>query len=451
MPDFLWSFGGFVVAISVLVAFHEFGHYWVARRCGVKVLRFSIGFGRSLWTHRSADGVEWMVAAIPLGGYVKMLDEREGPVPEELRSQAFNNAPVGKRFLIVAAGPLFNFMLAVAFYWMVMILGVQGIKPMIAAPAERSAAAVAGLLEGEQVLRVAGTPTPTWTELRTELLDRALAGGQLPLEVLGRDQRTRQVELDLRGVRVDPEYVFDDLGLQMFQPPIPPVLGGVLAGGAGEAAGLRAGDHVVAIDGAPIATWQELVKIISARPETVVRIEVQRGAQRVSLNAVVARVEEGGRSIGRLGVEIAPSPELWQDLRAESRRGPLAAIPAAVEQTWRMSALTLKMLWRMVLGDVSIKNVSGPIQIAQVAGFTAQVGLVSFLSFMAVVSVSLGVLNLLPVPLLDGGHLLFYMIEAVKGSPLSDRAQEAGQRVGLTFLMMMMGLAFFNDVMRLLN
>ncbi|MGH8430240.1 MAG: RIP metalloprotease RseP [Solimonas sp.] len=451
MPDFLWSFGGFIIAISLLVAFHEFGHYWVARRCGVKVLRFSIGFGRPLWMRRARDGVEWMVAAIPLGGYVKMLDEREGPVPPEWRAQAFNNAPVGKRFLIVAAGPLFNFMLAVAFYWLVMILGVQGLKSVIAAPAGHSAAAAAGLREGERILSVAKEPTPTWTELRTELLDHALAGGRLPLEVQGSDQSIRPVVLDLSGVRVDPEFLFGDLGLDVYQPPIPPVLGRVISGGAGEAAGLRKDDRVLAIDGAPIATWQDMVRIISARPESVVKIEVQRGAGRLTLNAVVARVEEGGRTIGRLGVEIAPSPELWQDLRAESRLGPLAAIPAALEQTWRMSALTLKMLWRMVLGDVSIKNVSGPIQIAQIAGFSAQVGLVSFLSFMAVVSVSLGVLNLLPVPLLDGGHLLFYMIEAVKGSPLSDRAQEAGQRIGLTFLVMMMGLAFYNDVMRLLN
>jgi len=451
MPSFLWSFGGFLVAIGVLVAFHEFGHYWVARRCGVKVLRFSIGFGRPLWTHRARDGVEWVVSAIPLGGYVKMLDEREGPVPVELRAQAFNNATVGRRFLIVAAGPVFNFLLAIAFYWMVMVLGVQGLKPVIATPAEHSAAAAAGLREGEQIRSVAGEPTPTWTELRTELLDRSLAGGRLPLEVQGSDRSVRSVVLDLSGVRVDPEFLFDDLGLQVFQPPIPPVVGRVLDGSAAEAAGLRAQDRVLAIDGTPIATWQEMVKFVSARPEKVVRIELQRGAQRLTVSAIVARAEEGGRAIGRLGVEIAPSPELWQDLRAESRLGPVAALPAAIGQTWRMSALTLKMLWRMALGDVSIKNVSGPIQIAQVAGFSAQVGLVSFLSFMAVVSISLGVLNLLPVPLLDGGHLLFYMIEAVKGSPLSDRAQEAGQKVGLTFLMMMMGLAFFNDVMRLLN
>ena len=451
MSSFLWSFGGFLIAIGVLVAFHEFGHYWVARRCGVKVLRFSIGFGRPLWTRRSRDGVEWTISAIPLGGYVKMLDEREGPVAPSERGQAFNNASVGKRIAIVAAGPAFNFLLAIAFYWLVMVIGVEGIRSVIAAPGESTVAAQAGLQPRDEIVSVAGEPTPTWTELRTELIDRALAGGQLPVEVRGADQTTRSVTLDLSGVRVDPEFLFQDLGLDIYQPPIPPVMGDVMPGSAAEAAGIQSGDRVIAVNGEPMPTWQELVKWVGAHPGEVAKIEVERGGQALTLNAIVARVHENGRDLGRLGVGVAAPPELWQDLRAENRLNPLAAVPAAIEQTWRISTLTLKMLWRMVLGDVSVKNVSGPIQIAQVAGFSAQVGLVSFLSFMAVVSVSLGVLNLLPVPLLDGGHLLFYGVEAVKGSPVSLRMQEAGQRVGMTFLMLMMGLAFYNDVMRLLN
>jgi regulator of sigma E protease len=451
MSSFLWSFGGFLIAIGVLVAFHEFGHYWVARRCGVKVLRFSIGFGRPLWTRRSRDGVEWTISAIPLGGYVKMLDEREGPVAPSERSQAFNNASVGRRIAIVAAGPAFNFLLAIAFYWLVMVIGVEGIRSVIAAPGENTVAAQAGLQQRDEIVSVGGEPTPTWTELRTELIDRALAGGQLPVEVRSADQTTRSVTLNLGGVRVDPEFLFQDLGLDIYQPPIPPVMGDVMPGSAAEAAGIRSGDRVIAVNGEPMPTWQELVKWVGAHPGEVAKIEVERGGQPLTLNAIVARVHENGRDLGRLGVGVAAPPELWQDLRAENRLNPLAAVPAAIEQTWRISALTLKMLWRMVLGDVSVKNVSGPIQIAQVAGFSAQVGLVSFLSFMAVVSVSLGVLNLLPVPLLDGGHLLFYGVEAVKGSPVSLRMQEAGQRVGMTFLMLMMGLAFYNDVMRLLN
>lgn len=451
MPSILWSFGGFIIAISVLVAFHELGHYWVARRCGVKVLRFSIGFGPRIWTRRGRDGVEWTISAIPLGGYVKMLDEREGEVPEALRVQAFNNASVGRRMLIVAAGPAFNFALAALFYWIVLVVGIEGMKPLIAPPAADTPAARAGLLEREQIVEVAGEPTPTWTVLRTELIDQATSTRHLVLQVRGVDGTTRPVQMDLTGVRIDPEFLFADLGLDIYQPPVPPVLGEVLRGSAADAAGLRQGDRILALNGTPMASWQELVRWVSAHPEDVVRIDLQRAGQPMTVNAIVARVNEGGRSVGRLGVAVAASPELWQDLRAEHRLGVLAAVPASVVQTWRMSVLTLKMLWRMALGEVSIKNVSGPIQIAQVAGYSAQIGLVPFLSFMAIVSVSLGVLNLLPVPLLDGGHLLFYGIEAVKGSPLSEKAQEAGQRVGLTFLMLLMGLAFYNDVMRLLN
>jgi regulator of sigma E protease len=455
MHNFLWSVGSFLVAISILVAFHEFGHYWVARRCGVKVLRFSVGFGKPLWTRRARDGVEWCVAALPLGGYVKMLDEREGPVPAELRSQAFNNATIGRRALIVAAGPAFNFILAIAFYWMVAVLGVQSFKPLIGAPAEASAAAQAGLREGEQILEVAGTPIPTWIELRTELLDKALAGGSLPLRVQGLDGSQREVLLDLRNVRVDPEYLFGDVGLDMYMPPAPPVATQVSPGSAAEAAGIKAGDVIVSIDGQALARPRDLVAKISGRPGEAVRVGIRRGAETLELQAIVGRVVQGGRTIGQLGVgigvDMAASPQLWQDLRAESRRGLLEAVPAAVAQTWQMSALTLKMLGRIVTGDVSLKNVSGPIQIAQVTGETAQISLAAFLNTLAMVSVSLFVLNLLPVPLLDGGHLLFYAVEAVKGSPVSERAQEAGMRVGLSFLVMLMGLAFYNDVMRLLN
>ncbi|AXQ28980.1 RIP metalloprotease RseP [Solimonas sp. K1W22B-7] len=455
MHDFFWGLGGFIVAMGVLVAFHEFGHYWVARRCGVKVLRFSIGFGRQIWTRRAADGVEWTLSAIPLGGYVKMLDEREGPVPAAERHLAFNNATVGRRILIVAAGPTFNFLLAIAFYWLVLVMGVQSIKPMIAAPAEKSAAAAAGLREGEQILQVAGALTPTWIELRTELMDKAMAGGSMPLRVQAADGGMRDVHLDLRGVRVDPQFVFTDLGLEVYEPPIPAIAASVEKGSAADAAGMRDGDQIVSLNGQPMANRREVIAWVSARPEQVVRIGILRGSQTLELQAIVGRVETQGRVIGRLGVslgvlpgsDIAGSRDLWQDLRAESRRDPLEAMPAAVAQTWRMSALTLKLLWRIVIGEVSLKNISGPIQIAEVAGYSAQIGLVQFLAFLAAMSVSLGVINLLPVPVLDGGHLLFYGIEALKGSPLSARAQEFGLRLGFTFVVMLMGLAFYNDLL----
>jgi regulator of sigma E protease len=447
MLDVLWSFGGFLVAIGVLVAFHEFGHYWVARRCGVRVLRFSIGFGRPLWTRTAADGTEWSVAMIPLGGYVRMLDEREGEVPASQRHLAFNTQPLSRRAAIVAAGPAFNFILAILFYWLVFVFGVQGIKPVIAAPPEASAAAAAGLRQGEQVLRVDGRETPTWQVLRTRLIDRALARGTLDIEVQDPQGAVRRVTLDLSAIRVDPEWLFADLGLNPYEPPVPPVLEEVIPGEPAAAAGFEPGDRLLSYDGVPIESWQQWAGWLRARPGELVTLQIQRGGQRLERQLIIGEAD----GIGRFGARVAVPADLWQDLRAESRLNPVAALPAAMAQTWQMSWLTLKMLWRMVQGEVSVKHVSGPIQIAQVAGYSAQIGLVSFLSFMAIVSISLGVLNLLPVPVLDGGHLLFYGIEAVKGSPLSERAQEAGSRLGLMLLAGLMGLAFYNDIMRLIQ
>ncbi|WP_028007659.1 RIP metalloprotease RseP [Solimonas flava] len=451
MLDFLWSVGGFIVTIGVLVAFHEFGHYWVARRCGVKVLRFSIGFGRPLWTHRAKDGVEWVLSAVPLGGYVKMLDEREGIVAPAERPYAFTQAAVGKRMAIVAAGPLFNFALAVLLYWCVFVIGVQGMKPLIADPAPNSVAAQAHLAAGDEVTMVAGEPVPTWNELRTEIIERALDKGPLPLTVKSADGTLRSVVLPLSGVRVDPEFLFEDLGLHPYQPKLPPILDTVQAGSAAAAAGFEPGDELLSYNGTPVDSWQQWAIWVRAHPDEVVKVRLRRAGAEREATVILARVEEGGQTIGRFGASVANPGDLWQDLRAVSQSGPLEAIPRAASETWRMSVLTVRMLWRMVTGEISVKNVSGPIQIAQVAGYSAQVGWIAFLSFMAVVSVSLGVLNLLPVPVLDGGHLLYYGVEALKGSPLSERAQEAGQRIGLSLLALLMGLAFYNDIVRLLN
>jgi regulator of sigma E protease len=450
MLELLWSVLGFVVAISILVCFHEFGHYWMARRMGVKVLRFSLGWGAPVWRRMDREGVEWALGPWPIGGYVKMLDEREGPVAAHERGQAFNNQSVPKRLAILFAGPAFNFILAFGLYWAMFLVGVPGLKPVMAEPPPASAAARAGLHSGDLVLSIQGKALATWTELRTELIDRALDGGRLDLRVRDGQGGERSATLDLSGVRPDPQYLFDDLGLDSFQPSLPAVIDRIESGTPAAQAGLRSGDRIVRFDGAEVADWAQLVKSVRERPGQVATLEIERAGERQAVNVVLSRSEEGGRAVGRLGAGVAMPQDLWQDLRAERRLGPVAAVPAAVGQTWQMTQLTLRMLWRMVLGDVSVKNVSGPIQIAQVAGYSAQIGLISFLSFMAVVSVSLGVLNLLPVPLLDGGHMLLYAIEGLKGKPLSERVQAAAQYVGLGFIGMLMVLALYNDIMRLI-
>ena len=457
MLDVLWSIGSFIVALGVLVSFHEFGHFWVARRFGVKVLRFSIGFGKPLWRRLGQDGVEYVIAAVPLGGYVKMLDEREGEVPAAELPQAFNRQHVLKRIAIVSAGPMANFLLAIVAYWMVFVAGVTGLKPILAEPRSGTPAATAGVRAGDEVLRVDDEPIATWQMLLPELIDRVLDSGQATLEVRDAQGAVRTTVLDFSGVRMEPKFIFEDLGLKMSEPQIEPVLDQVLAGGAAQAAGFQSGDRLLGYTvgtggGTVLTSWQQWTAWVRAHPGDAVSVEITRGAQRLSLTAIIGREDLGDGTIrGRFGASVDVPVGLWDNLLTERRLGVFAAMPAAVAETIRMSGLTLKMLYRMVLGDVSVRNISGPIQIAEFAGDYASNGLVSFLSFIAIMSVSLFVLNLLPVPVLDGGHLLYYLVEWVKGSPLSDRAQIAGQQVGVTLLVLLMGLAFYNDILSLIN
>ncbi|MGH8442112.1 MAG: RIP metalloprotease RseP [Nevskiaceae bacterium] len=451
MLEVLWSIAAFIVALALLVSFHEFGHFWVARTLGVKVLRFSVGFGRALWRRVGRDGVEYVVAAVPLGGYVKMLDEREGEVAPAELPRAFNRQPVWKRIAIVVAGPAANFLLAFVVYWMVFVAGTPALKAIVAAPPAGSRAATIGLQAGDEVLAVGGAPTQTFQQLRVELIDRALSGAPAEIQVRAAGGSTRTAVVEFGGVRVDPQYLFDDLGLHPYQPPAPAVLGEIVKGSAAEAAGLKSGDRVLSIDGTPITYYQELFDWVRAHPGSAARLDVRRGDATLALTAIIRAETQGDKTYGRLGAGVDVPDALWENLVTEHRLSIWAAAPAAVVETARMSALTLRMLYHMVLGDVSVKNVTGPIQIAQFAGYTASIGLVSFLSFIAIMSVSLAVLNLLPVPLLDGGHLLYYVVEMVKGSPLSDRAQAVGQQVGLTLLIALMGLAFYNDILRLIH
>ena len=456
MLEVLWSAAAFIVALGVLVSFHEFGHFWVARTLGVKVLRYSIGFGKALWRRVGADGVEYVIAAVPLGGYVKMLDEREGDVAPAELPRAFNRQKPWKRILIVAAGPFANFLLAFVAYWIVYVAGVTGLKPVIAEPPAQSRAAAAGLHGGDEIVAIEGETVPTFQVLRTELIDRALDSGSVELTVRDAGGAVRTHALNLLGARVDPEFLFDDVGLAPLEPPIPPVLAEVMRGEPAEAAGFRPGDKLVAYrahgDAGPIESWQQWAKWLRAHPGEAVEVDIDRAGRRQTLTVILASEgRDETEAQGRFGARVDVPAGLWDNLATEHRLSVGAAAIAAMAQTARMSALTLKMLYRMVLGDVSVKNVTGPIQIAQFAGYTASIGLVSFLSFIAIMSVSLAVLNLLPVPVLDGGHLLYYLVELVKGSPLSERAQAVGQQVGLTLLIALMGLAFYNDILRLIH
>ena len=447
--DLLWKIAGFVVALSILVCVHEYGHYWMARRLGVKVLRFSLGFGKPWKSFHDKDGVEWALAPYPFGGYVKMLGEADGIVAPQERHRAFNAQSVPRRLAILFAGPAANLILAVLLHWAIFMIGVHGLKPVIAAPPEGTAAAKAGLQAGEQVMAVDGHPTAIWPDLRMELIDRTLDRGTMRLDVKAVDGSRRSVAIDLSTVRTDPEVLFDDLGLDVYQPPVPPVLGEISKGSAAQNAGLASGDRIRTLDGAAVGDWAQLVREIRSRPGEVVHLGIERNGQPMQINAVLAAEEEGGKRIGRLGAGPSVDGDLWQNLRAERRLGPVDAIPAALAETWRVTQLTLRILYHMVVGEVSVKNISGPIQIAQVAGISAQIGLVPFLSFMAVVSISLGVLNLMPIPVLDGGSMLLFTIEGIKGRPLSERAQIAAQYVGFAFIGMLMVLALYNDIMRL--
>lgn len=451
MDNVMWSTGGFIVMVAVLVTFHEFGHFWVARRLGVKVLRFSVGFGRALWRRVGRDGTEYVIAAIPLGGYVKMLDEREGAVDAADLSSAFNRQSVAKRSAIVAAGPAFNFILAVVAYWAVWVIGMPDLKPVIAAPVAHSVAAQAGLRAHDTVVQIDDKPIRTWSTLRTALLAHTLNDPEMHLQIRDPGGALRNVNLDLSKVRVDPKYLFSDIGLNPYQPPIPPVLKEVLPDGPAAAAGFKPGDHLLSYDGTPLSSWQQWVRYLQAHPGTVVEVEVQRDGRPLNLNLAVGSVKRGGKTIGHIGAGVEVPAGLWHDLEVDQRLGVFAAVPAALHQTWQMSTLTLELGYRIITGDISLRNIGGPIRTAEAAGYSAQMGFVAFLSFLAFVSINLGIVNLLPVPVLDGGHLLYCGLEVIRGSPLPERVQAVGQQVGLTLLALLIGVVFYNDIASLMS
>ena len=449
LSSILW----FIVAIGVLVTVHEFGHYWVARRLGVKVLRFSVGFGRTLWSRRAGpDRTEYVIAAIPLGGYVKMLDENEGEVADDERHRAFNRQPIAKRIAIVVAGPMFNFLFAVFAYWLTFTIGTAGLKSFIGEVSPDGPAAAAGLAAGQRIVAVDARETRTWQSVVESIIGATLEDGHLVLEIEEPDGAARSLDLHLADIGVD-EFsrgrLFETLGLTPKRPVVPPVIGTVEAGGPADRGGLSSGDRVLALDGEPLGSWREFVDYIRAHAEEPVEIEVERGGTRVTLSVRPASVSDDGTRIGRIGAGVAPPDADMGEYYETVRYSPLTALSKAVVKTWDMSILTLRMLWKMVTLQISLEHLSGPISIAQYAGFSAEIGMTRFIDFLAIVSISLGILNLLPIPILDGGHLLYYLIESVLGRPLSEEAQFLGQRLGIAMLIGLMGLAFYNDLARI--
>jgi len=444
----------FLVAIGVLVAVHEYGHFWMARRLGIRVLRFSIGFGRPLWSRHGKDGTEYAIAAIPLGGYVKMLDEREGPIDPAIVSEAYNRKPVWARILVLLAGPFANFLFAVAAYWVLFVAGVPALKPVVGDVAAESVAARAGLLAGDEIVGVGSRDTGTREGAVLAILEELMKGPAIELRLRGSDGDARRVELRLDGERralTEPGALLPGIGFEFWYPDVPARVGKVLTGSPAERAGLREGDEIVAVDGEAVDDFAGLVARVQPRPGARLELSVIRGDETLAVPVDVESQREGERLVGRIGLQPAPPGELPEGMRTLERYGPLAALARATDKTWNMSALTVRMLWNVATGDVSVKNLSGPINIAEYAGFSARQGILAFLSFLAIVSVSLFVLNLLPIPILDGGQIVYQLAELAKGSPLSDRAQAVGQQVGLLLLLLLMSFAFYNDLSRLFS
>ncbi len=454
MGSFFFTVLSFVVALGILITVHEFGHFWVARKLGVKVLCFSIGFGAPLWKRTSpVDGVEYVIAAVPLGGYVKMLDEREEPVPEADLPRAFNRQRLAVRSAIVTAGPVANFLFTIIAFWLIFMIGDFGMRPLVGEVVQDSPAASAGFETGDEILAVGDQEALTWESVPHRLLASALEGKDLPIKV-------RDVQGEER-IRLLPHLALDELaeaedpvrlvGLSPQRPVLPPVVGEVVPDQAAARAGLQAGDRVRSVDGQPLADWVELVKYVQARPDQALSLEVERAGATLSLIVRAGSREQNGTVVGYIGAGVQEIEGLYDDYRVLVRLGPIEALGAAVGKTWDISRLVLRMLGGMLSGEVSVKNLSGPIAIAESAAKTASYGVVAFFKFLAWVSISLGILNLLPIPVLDGGHLLYFLIEGIKGSPLTEEAQVRGQRIGMLILLLLMGLAFYVDLSRLLG
>ncbi|HZV99018.1 MAG TPA: RIP metalloprotease RseP [Methylophilaceae bacterium] len=444
----------FIVTLGVLITVHEFGHFIVARLSGVKVLRFSVGFGKPLWVkHFGKDRTEFVLAALPLGGYVKMLDERESSVAEQDLPRAFNRQSVWKRIAIVSAGPIANLLLAILLYWLLFMQGVIGMKPIVGEIIAGTPAAQASMKSGELIQKVAGKPVATWQDVRWILLEQSLKSPIVEVEAVNGSNEVHLHRLALGKAGKDDfeRDLLDQLGLTPYQPSIPAKVGEVIEGSAAQRAGLKAGDEILQINGIAVGQWEDFVSEVRKSPGKRLSLRVLREGGELNIPITPDEAEEKGKRIGRIGAAYKMDPAELEKLTVTIEYGAGAALLKAAEKTWDTSIFSLKMLGNMVTGNVSWKGVSGPVTIASYAGQSAQVGWKAFLSFLALVSISLGVLNLLPIPVLDGGHLLYYTIEIFKGSPVSEQVMEIGQRIGFALLGLLMACALYNDFTRLIT
>ena len=455
MNEILLSIIAFIISVGLLITFHEFGHFSVARFFDIKVLRFSIGFGRPIYTrHFGRDRTEFTICLLPLGGYVKMLDDREGTVVQQEKAREFNGKPLWQRFLIVLAGPFFNFIFAIIAYSLIYTIGINALKPIIGHVETTSIASSSGFVEDQEILSINGVSTPTWPTVIDSLVNHVVSGDVVDIQVKNNSGEKQVLSLNLSSISIDEMAdgnLLKKLGLNIVKLKLPPIIGEIEKNGPAQASGLLKNDRIIAVNSNLVDSWQEWVEIIQENPNKSLNVELLRDEALINIELRPKNYELNGKNIGRIGARPAVNDDLYSSYFALEQYSLHLAILRAFDKTWEMSVLTLKVLAKMITGDASVKNLSGPISIAKYAGQSASIGATALLTFLAIVSISLGVLNLLPIPLLDGGHLVYYIIELFTGKPVSDSVQMTGQQIGIVLLFGLMGLALYNDFVRLLG